>query len=484
MHAGLDVILHRPLVVLGLGATGKSVLKWLKHRGAERVYVMDDSWTDSKRQVLHDIGIGEVLEGEDGIAALQAHGIESVIVSPGVMPDHPVRAWARTHAKSIVNDIQLWAWALSDAATLPKIIGITGSNGKSTVTAWIADVLPRISVYQAVAVGNIGLPVLDVLRELECGEREAVDVWVVELSSFQLDDCEPLPWTVSAILNISEDHLDYHGDMSGYVDAKSRIISHAKAVLLPDATLLSDRWRSDFAKTLADRPSPCLVEWFGIEGASSWRLESPYLAHDASSLHYDTRDLYLLGEHNALNALVVMAVVQHLGINVALPAFWSAMCLFEGLPHRTRRIAQWEGIDFIDDSKGTNVGSTVAALEGLGVRYKSIFLIAGGDGKGQDFQPLLLPIQRFCAEVALIGRDASQLAHLFDQNASIKAISYRLFASLEAAVDHLSAQAQSGDAVVLSPACASWDMFRHYAHRAEVFQQAVEAYIRQANTSC
>lgn len=450
--AELKDVLSKPMAVMGLGATGRSVLKWLRHRGvpSSAVKVIDDLWTPEKLETLASMGIGE--PASLGDPALEE--VQTVVVSPGVFPNHPVRVWCRETGRRILNDIQLWAWATESQ----QAIGITGSNGKSTVTAWTEHIINACGRH-AVAVGNIGLPILDVLGEVERGERAPVDAWVMELSSFQLDDCDPLSFVAATILNVSEDHLDYHGSMDDYLRAKARVLKKADCAILPFG-------HSFIAKLPID--SQKRVTYFGVSSLATWRFaEGQLWYHDQPILNQSA--LPLLGDHNVLNALVVLALVEAVGIDLTSSQLVSALCNFKGLPHRVERIAQFRGIDFIEDSKGTNVGSTVAALEGLGTRYARLILIAGGDGKGQDFEPLMKPIERFCREVFLIGRDGPRLAESLCRHA----VPHRSFERLELAVEAAFSQAQSGEAVVLSPACASWDMFRNYLHRAEVFTNTV-----------
>jgi len=247
--------------------------------------------------------------------------------------------------------------------------------------------------------------------------------------------------------------------MSDYLRAKARVLKKAERAVLPYGHSFLTQLPIDFQKQ---------ATYFGASSFAAWRFTEERLwHHDQPILNQSV--LPLLGDHNALNALVVLALIEAVDIDPASSLVISALCSFKGLPHRVERIAQFRGIDFIEDSKGTNVGSTVAALEGLGTRYARLILIAGGDGKGQDFEPLMKPIERFCREVFLIGRDGPRLAEGLRKNA----VPHRSFERLECAVEAAFSQAQAGEAVVLSPACASWDMFRNYLHRAEVFTNTV-----------
>jgi UDP-N-acetylmuramoylalanine--D-glutamate ligase len=472
----LQLIFSHPVLILGLGTTGRSVLYWLLHRGmdARLIFVHDEAWTTEKRTECEALGVhtGELALSE--ISAWQAflEPIRTVIVSPGVFPTHPVRQLCRDERgeRRCINDIQLWWWAVQ--STEPKILGITGSNGKSTVTAWAAQVAQSCG-YSAVAAGNIGLPVLDVLRDIEQEKREALSVWVLELSSFQLEDCEPLPFTASTVLNLSEDHLDYHGSMAAYRLAKERILWHSQSKIIPYGYVFSDA-----SSSISE--SGCIT--FGVAQGYPTEKSQPVWSLYQKALWYRDRllmpqsRLSVLGDHNALNALVVLALLEAIGVDVYAEAVHQAMADFKGLAHRVVKIAEYQDVDFIEDSKGTNVGATVAALEGLGSRYSKLLLIAGGDGKGQDFSPLVEPILLHCRKVLLIGRDAP----LLEKQLATTTVEYQHYDSLEQAVESGFAEALPGEALVLSPACASWDMFRNYLHRAEVFYQSVHRCIERA----
>jgi UDP-N-acetylmuramoylalanine--D-glutamate ligase len=309
----------------------------------------------------------------------------------------------------------------------------------------------------AVAAGNISPAVLDVVLERGINQPE---VWALELSSFQLETTSSLNADAATVLNISEDHLDRYADMAAYSSAKARIFAGCGVqVLNRDDERCMSMVREECKTITFGLNKPDTESDFGIErdAGEIWLVQGTQRLLKAS-------ELQVAGLHNVANALAALALSR--AINFPMHTLLEALCSFKGLPHRVERVAEIDGIIYYDDSKGTNVGATVAALQGLG---RKAVLIAGGEGKGQDFTPLHPAVAQHARAVVLIGRDAPligaaltdcgvQVAHAEDMNEAV-----RQAASL----------AQSGDAVLLSPACASFDMFRNYEHRAEVFVQAV-----------
>jgi UDP-N-acetylmuramoylalanine--D-glutamate ligase len=346
----------------------------------------------------------------------------------------------------------------------PQVLAITGTNGKTTVTALAGAMCKRGGLATEVA-GNISPAALDALMQCE-DARRTPEVWVLELSSFQLETTRTLNPTAATVLNLSEDHLDRYDGMAAYARAKARIFrGEGIQVLNRDdarsmAMAVAGRKQVSFGLNAPGRSDD-----FGLlrDGGELWLTQgaTPLVA---------VNELPLAGLHNAANALAALALTRALGESYT--PLLAALRDFKGLPHRLEKVAEIDGVAFYDDSKGTNVGSTVAALEGfaeLTARGARVVLIAGGEGKGQDFAPLAGPVSRHARCVVLIGRDAEQIARALGASG----IAHLRAGSMEEAVALASARAQSGDAVLLSPACASFDMFRNYVHRGEVFAACV-----------
>jgi UDP-N-acetylmuramoylalanine--D-glutamate ligase len=337
------------------------------------------------------------------------------------------------------------------------VIAITGSNGKSTVTS-LAGHLCTSAGLDTVIAGNIGLPVLDALTEREV-KGEMPKVWVLELSSFQLETTSSLRADAATVLNISADHMDRYAGLGEYAAAKQAIFHGCKVQVL----------NRDDAMTMAMRQENADVQTFGLKpgtAASEWGLLERdgrrWLAKGHERL-FAVDELPIAGLHNAANALAALALCRAIGLQYE--PMLAALKTFKGLAHRVEFVAEVNGRKFYDDSKGTNVGATAAALQGFA---EPVVLIAGGDGKGQDFTPLRDAVAKTRA-VVQIGRDGPQI-----EKAIAGACHVQRAESMEEAVQQAYALSEPGDVVLLSPACASWDMFRNYAHRAEVFINAVK----------
>ena len=328
---------------------------------------------------------------------------------------------------------------------------ITGANGKTTVTSLVGFLCQRCGLDTVVA-GNIGTPVLEAWL---AREGKPADVWVLELSSFQLETTPWLNASAATVLNISEDHLDRYDDLLDYAHAKDRIFrGQAVQVLNADDVFCRAMQRAGRS-----------VKWFSLQQPADYWLNNGVLsAGDAPLISQSA--LPLQGSHNAANVLVALALCEAIGLPRA--ELLQHVGQFEGLPHRVQKVADINGVSYIDDSKGTNVGATCAAITGLDA---PIVLIAGGLGKGQDFTPLRAALQGKARAVLLIGADAARI----EAAVGDLAVPVEHCTSLEAATERAAALAQAGDMVLLSPACASFDMFRGYAHRAEVFVAAVQA---------
>jgi len=444
----------RNVLVVGLGLSGLSMARWLSGRGA-RVRVIDTRETPPcALQLAAELPEVTVTTGAFHRDSFQ--GIDLMALSPGVALSEPAIAQARGRGVPAVGDIELFAQALPAHS---KVLAITGSNGKSTVTE-MTGALCRAAGLETIVAGNIGIPVLDTLLEIEAG-KAAPDVFVLELSSFQLETTESLSADAAACLNVSEDHLDRYADMHAYAQAKARIF-HGEGVQVLN--------REDVFCASMARPGR-EVFTFGIgapSGEREWGLidvgGALWLAHGPQQL-LPLAQLRVTGLHNAANALAALALSH--AIDLPDAPLLQALSEFAGLPHRVQKVAEIDGIAFYDDSKGTNVGATVAALLGM---QQSVVLIAGGDGKGQDFSPLHTAVAARARAVVLIGRDREKIA----QALAGSGIPVSRATTMEEAVELGFSLARSGDAVMLSPACASFDMFRNYEHRAHVFVAAVK----------
>ena len=435
------------MLVVGLGDTGLSALRWLARQDA-RLSVADSRESPPNLEMVKtEFPALQVFTGDFTAAILS--GIDLIVLSPGVSLSEPEIQAAIARGVSVVGDVELFAQYRNKNA---KVIAITGANGKTTVTTLVGEIC-RAAGLKTIVAGNIGLPVLDALM------MEVPDVYVLELSSFQLETTDTLYLDAATMLNLSEDHMDRYESLSDYAIAKARIFYHAKLQVLN---------RDDAWSMLMARPKLVQVT-FGLnepdEGEYGLRQINgeTWLSFGDKEL-INIRDLKLSGLHNAANALAAVALCR--GIGIDFPPIIQTLYNFKGLPHRVEWIANIDDVDYYDDSKGTNVGATCAALSGL---PQKVVLIAGGDGKGQDFSPLKEAVNNNARAVVLIGRDAALIEEVLNEtNIPLYRVS-----SLPEAVNVSRKLAQSGDAVLLSPACASFDMFKNYIHRAEVFVNAV-----------
>jgi len=453
------------VLVLGLGETGLSMARWAAREGAARIRVADTREAPPSRATLVAAVPGaEILCGP--FADSLYDGIDMVAISPGLPLAEPTVARAASRGLPVVGDVELFAQAIGRFGS-QRVVGITGTNGKTTVTALTGALLAASGADAAVA-GNIGPAVLDALTA-RLDERRMPDVWVLELSSFQLETTSSLSCEAATVLNVSEDHLDRYAGMAKYAAAKARIFANGGMQVLNR----DDAWSRGMA--IAGRE----VVTFGLDPAKEHEdfgllkvFGTLWLARGMTPLAA-VKDLKLAGLHNAANAMAALALAKLAGAKCAnvIPALKS----FAGLPHRVERVGEAQGVVFYDDSKGTNVGSTVAALAGLAGQLNGsggkVVLIAGGEGKGQDFAPLATAVARAARGMVLIGRDAP----LIEAAVSASGVPVERAETMEQAVARAFAAARPGDAVLLSPACASFDMFRNYEHRGEVFAAAVKA---------
>jgi UDP-N-acetylmuramoylalanine--D-glutamate ligase len=474
-------------LVLGLGESGLAMALFLARSGA-RVRVADTREAPQRLPaLLAAIPDAEFVAGEFGAALLD--GVDFVTVSPGLAPHRELGIIAPAAMEKDIpvwGEIELFAQALAalkaERGYAPKVIAITGTNGKTTVTKLTGLLCERAGLSTRVA-GNISPAALDVLREALDAD-DLPQAWVLELSSFQLHTTFSLNADAATVLNLTQDHLDWHGDMAAYAADKARIFGADTVRILnrDDAQVMKLGHGVTFG-TDAPKAAGSFgllnergVVWLatsvaGEESGVKRKKNEPAEAVETTVSRLMPADaLRIRGLHNAANALAALALCR--AIDLPLAPLLHGLREYAGEPHRVELVAAIDGVEFYDDSKGTNVGATVAALQGLGKAFtgdQQIVLIAGGDGKGQDFLPLAEPCSRYVRAVLLIGRDAPAL------RAAIAPSGVPVFdiATLEEATRRAGGLAKSGDAVLLSPACASLDMFTNYAHRAQVFVDAV-----------
>jgi len=442
-------------VVVGLGKTGASCLRFLSKRG------IPVSATDSRLKPPGLADLGDLAESIDlrlgGFDLSLLDDASQVLMSPGVSLDEPIARAARERGIEVLGDVELFARHVH-----APVIGITGTNGKSTVTTLVAR-MAAAAGRSVLAGGNLGVPALDLLEE------PVPDLYVLELSSYQLETTSSLQLRAAVVLNVTADHLDRYASVVEYARAKSRIFAKAATVVLNAddplvAGMESEAGGPDEAGGSGDAVRTVT---FSIEhGRADYSLlregTRTLLARHGQAL-MDVARMKITGLHNAANALAALALGDAAGL--PMPAMLEALASFPGLPHRCEWIAEVAGVRYIDDSKGTNVGATMAAVAGM---TGPLVMIAGGEGKGQDFTPLAAAFRGKVRHTVLIGRDAPMLA------AALKGVcTTQMAASMDDAVALAAGEATAGDTVLLSPACASLDMFRDYGHRGDVFAAAV-----------
>ncbi len=501
-------------LVLGLGESGLAMAKWLQRCGAQ-VRVADTRAAPARLAALLEACpaaqfVPGPFEGERFPASL-LDGIDIFAASPGLRPEGEladILPAAAARELPLWGEIELFAQALEQLRAsrnyCPKLIAITGTNGKTTVTSLTGKLVARAGLSVQVA-GNISPAALDVLVQV-LDQDSLPQVWVLELSSFQLFSTYSLRPDAATVLNLSQDHLDWHGSMQAYASAKARIFgppdsSTCRILNRADPMVAAMAARHDVPSVTfgADEPTQpgdfgllnqrgmqWLVSAVGQErGTESKRrrkgVEEPVPVELNRMMPVDA--LKIRGLHNATNALAALALCRAIGLPLA--PLLHGVREYQGEPHRVEWLQTIAGVDFYDDSKGTNVGASVAAINGLGGGFansssddnaQKLLLILGGDGKGQDFTPLADPLARYARAACLIGRDAPAL------RLALGASGVPLIdcATLEQAVHEAAQRAVPGDCVLLSPACASMDMFTNYAHRAEVFVAAVREWALQA----
>ena len=484
------------VLVLGLGHSGLALARWCARWGAQ-VTVADTRAAPPQADALRtSIPSASFVHGDMGAALLDGAAFDMLLKSPGLSPSDTAGVTTAAHERGMIfgNELSLFAQALADlkegAAYAPQVIGITGTNGKTTVTSLAGQLVQRAGKTVAVA-GNIGPTLLDTLVEkIDAGSLP--DVWVLELSSFQLDGIKNFEPEVATVLNITQDHIDWHGTFEAYAAAKNNVYGASGLMLLNRndplvmaAVPVQVRGKPARSYLTYGHDEPQRPGDYGIETVNgmAWLVRASEADETIKRKRGDkNEDIELLiqrlmpvdalrihGLHNAVNALAALGLAHAAGC--ALGPMLHGLREYKGEPHRVESVAVINGVEYFDDSKGTNVGATVAALTGLGAARK-VVVILGGVGKEQDFFPLALPVSRFARAVVLIGRDAPLISVALESSA----VKLLVAQSMQEAVSLAAEQAQAGDAVLMSPACASFDMFDNYEHRARVFCEAVQAF--------
>ncbi|WP_028357738.1 UDP-N-acetylmuramoyl-L-alanine--D-glutamate ligase [Brackiella oedipodis] len=481
------------VLVLGLGETGLASALWCLKNNA-RVTLVDTRENPAAWQKLH-AGYANVSHyfGEHALQTVPLEDVDAIVLSPGLSPNqaeikHFLQK-AKQHKIEIIGEVELFARALKQLAQAQnydyQVLAVTGTNGKTTVTSMVASMLAAAG-FTVQAAGNISPSVLTALMAaLE--QEQLPQVWVLELSSFQMHTTHSLHPQASVVMNVTQDHLDWHVDMADYAAHKAALLqsSQIKIINRDDAMvsamvadirapevrsfgLQAPTWAGDFGlEQNAD------VLWLSLAQSdtqeetisSKKKTVVPALRGQGASKRLMPIDaMAVKGLHNALNAMAALALCQ--SIKIPLAPLLNALRVYQAQPHRMNFVRSVQGVEFINDSKGTNVGATQAGLEGLS---QPIILIAGGLGKGQDFTPLVPALKQKVKALLLIGRDA----HIIAEQVAAAQVQTQFCDSLEEAVQASMQLAQSGDVVLFSPACASMDMFRNYGHRGEVFVEAV-----------
>lgn len=529
------------ILIVGLGESGYAMVKWCLSQGAQvhladtRALSMLSYQQQSWLSELEGLGLKSFTpEARDWMGLLKEVNILGI--SPGLSPlQEPAKSFlaiCEERKIPVWSEIEFFARSLAalsrmaleaDTKYQPNILAITGTNGKTTTSALTAQICERAGRHVALA-GNISPAALEKLSSVLNEADSFADlphIWVLELSSFQLYFTHTLNPTAATILNLSQDHLDWHGDMKSYAAAKARILGRDSVLVLNRDDLLVNEVFShtvDHKIISFGSDTPTESDSFGIErdlngGGIDWLVwAEPDEATQALEQEeaqegfikrrrrrknnvYEEADtlrlkrlipadaLRIRGRHNALNALAALALARAAGLGISL--LLHGLREYQGEPHRVQTVAVIQDVEYIDDSKGTNVGATVAALMGLGAAsgQKNIWLIAGGDGKGQDFAPLSEPIDRFVKGLIVIGRDGPVIKSVCSSAISRGNLQVIDAKDLESAVQSAAQYASAGDLVLLSPACASFDMFKNYQHRADVFVGAVHEVANQWSDS-
>jgi UDP-N-acetylmuramoylalanine--D-glutamate ligase len=439
----------RVRAVVGLGATGLSCVRFLASKGIE-FYVVDSRENPpGLEQAKEFCSEDRIFTGN--LDVLETLGVTELFVSPGIALRTPVLARLAERGVAMRGDIDLFC----DYVDAP-FVAITGSNAKSTVTTLVAMLLQACGK-NTKAGGNLGLPALDLLSP-------GTDFYVLELSSFQLETTHALQADLACLLNVSEDHMDRYKDLYEYQRAKQKVYRGCKAAVCNKQDILTAPLLAEGVPVRAfTTKSPDLKEYGMLkDGDGAW------LCRGVERL-YHTSQIALKGSHNHSNVLAALAMLELLGVDVMSDAVGEVLRTFGGLPHRCETVRVLDDVTYINDSKGTNVGATLAALQGLGSPAdKKVLLIAGGEGKGADFRALAKPIQDLVRIVYLFGKDAHRIAEVLSPSVDV-----RHFETLDQIVASIAQDSHKGEIVLFSPACASLDMYKNYEMRGQHFARLV-----------
>lgn len=471
------------VLVLGVGASGRTAARFYASRGFEVLAADTRNQPPKLDELQKEIANLHFLGAQ--VSPETAAEVSEVMISPGLSPEYsvfaPVVEKARQCGIPVVGEIELFARELkrlkAETGYSPKIIGITGTNGKTTTTMLSAAIIAEAS-RSVVAAGNVGP---NALGELEKHRQAGTlpDYWVLELSSFQLQTTETLHCDSAALLNITEDHIDWHGSMEKYAAAKRKIFSSDTVRVLnredPGSMASAEGVPADLVHTFGP-DVPKVIGDFGISDVGALVWLSGCIASASPELLIPMNVLRIRGMHNAMNALAAAALT--IAVGIPLDSILRTLREYKGEPHRVQLILRASEIDYVDDSKGTNVGAVAAALAGFGP--KKVVLILGGDGKGQDFAPLKAPIETHVKGVVFIGRDAP----LIEKEVSYSGLLKAHAKTMAEAVREARVMAESGDTILLSPACASWDMFKDYADRSAQFVAAAKEIAEEEGQLC
>ena len=441
--------MDKKILVVGLGTTGLSIVNYLNQAGMP--LMVYDTRANPPKVLEFQKMFPTIPVYLENYPASLLDRVSKIITSPGVLPSSAIFQEAKILGIPIESDLD----CLTGLVNAP-IIGITGSNGKSTVTTLVGEMLIQQGLKVAVG-GNLGTPVLDLYAACD-----TYDAWVLELSSFQLLKTRHIALKAASILNVSPDHIDYHGSLEAYTEAKHLIYKNANCIVYN---------REDVATYPKKHDKPMISFGLSAPGPRQWGIvdtpNGPAIAYE-NDIWVHTNDLNIKGKHHWQNIMAAIALAREIG--VSKDTIQSVLKIFSGLKHRTQTICTHADVTYINDSKGTNLGASLAAIEGIGPTISGrILLIAGGQGKGADFKPMRLSLEKYVRKVFLIGQDAKCLENDWQDSVEIMHCQ-----NLAQAVYHSKTEAKSGDVVLLSPACASFDMFHDYQDRGEQFVQLVQ----------
>lgn len=439
----------RVRAVVGLGVSGVSTANFLAKQGLEFFVVDSRENPPGLDRVKEICPVERIFTGS--LEPLKTLGVTELFVSPGIALATPVLQELAESGVAMRGDIDLFC----DYANAP-FVAITGSNAKSTVTTLVNELLQALGK-RSVAGGNLGLPALDCIAE-------GIDFYVLELSSFQLETTHALKADVACMLNVSEDHMDRYDDLYSYQRAKQRIYRGCKAAVCNKQDILTAPLLAQDTPVRAfTKGSPDLKE-FGLLKDS----DGVWLSKGVKRL-FNTQDIKLKGEHNYANILASLAILDVLGLPIEAPEVAHVLAIFAGLSHRCETVRELDGVAYINDSKGTNVGATLAALEGLGSKQaKTIHLLAGGVGKGADFSPLAPALAKFVKHLYVFGKDAGKIIDIVPDGTA-----YSEHLDLEGVMNAVKSQVKQGDIVLFSPACASFDQYKNFEARGAHFVELV-----------